>query len=402
MNTVQPQAAIDWLADQRPAMQAALATLVNIDSSSHDKAGTDRMAQAMAGWLQAAGVEAQHRGDPAEGDVLLARLPGAQPTTAPVVLMGHRDTVFPTGTVAQRPWRVEGERGYGPGASDMKSGLVLQCFVLMALQKLPPLPFPVRGLFTADEEIGSRNGRVAIEAHARGARAVFNSEPGRVSGNLVTERKGGATFQIDVKGRAAHSGMNHADGASAIEALARTVLALHALTDYTTGITTNVGLISGGMSSNTVAPAAQATLDVRFRTLAEREAVFAKIHALAEVTGVPGTQISITQTSESLPLEPESSQDLMQRYHASAAEVGFDVAGEATGGCSDAGFTASLGIPTLCGVGPVGAKAHTDAEYCCLDTLVPRAQALLKTILGLEVPVVERSHAKRRVRSAEP
>jgi glutamate carboxypeptidase len=383
MNTATRCAATEWLADQRPAMQAALATLVNIDSSSYDKPGTDRVAQAMAGWLQAAGVSAEHRGDISEGDVLLARLPGAQPDAPPVVLMGHRDTVFPSGTVAQRPWRVDGERAYGPGVADMKSGLVLQCFVMMALQKLPPLHFPVIGLFTADEEIGSHHGRIAIEAHARGARAAFNAEPGRVSGNLVTERKGGATFLIEVTGRAAHSGVNHADGASAIEALARLVIALHALTDYSTGITTNVGLISGGMSTNTVAPAAQAKLDVRFRTLDEREAVFAQIHALADAPGVPGTTIRITQTSEFLPLEPQASQELMQRYQAHAAQLGFDVAGEATGGCSDAGFTASLGIPTLCGVGPVGAKAHTDGEYCCLDTLVPRAQALLKTILSL-------------------
>jgi glutamate carboxypeptidase len=383
MTDVSSCAATAWLADQRPAMQAALATLVNIDSGSHDKPGTDRVAQAMAGWLQAAGISAEHRGDIAEGDVLLAQLPGAYPDAAPIVLMGHRDTVFPAGTVAQRPWRVDGERAYGPGVADMKSGLVLQCFVMMALQKLPALPFPVIGLFTADEEIGSHHGRIAIEAHARHARAAFNAEPGRISGNLVTERKGGATFQIDVTGRAAHSGVNHADGASAIEAMARLVMSLHALTDYGTGITTNVGLISGGMSTNTVAPAAQAKLDVRFRTLAEREAVFAKIHALASVPGVPGTSIRITQTSEFLPLEPESSHQLMQRYQASAAQIGFQVAGEATGGCSDAGFTASLGIPTLCGVGPVGAKVHTDGEYCCLDTLVPRAQALVQTILGL-------------------
>jgi len=376
-------AAVDWLAEQRPAMQEALATLVNIDSSSHDKPGTDRVAQAMAGWLQTAGVFAEHRGEITQGDVLLARLPGTHPDAAPVVLMGHRDTVFPTGTVAQRPWRVEGERAYGPGVADMKSGLVLQCFVMMALQKLPALPFPVVGLFTADEEIGSHHGRIAIETHAAHARAAFNAEPGRVSGNLVTERKGGATFQIDVTGRAAHSGVNHADGVSAIEVMARLVMALHALTDYGTGITTNVGLISGGMSTNTVAPTAQAKLDVRFRTLAEREAVFAKIHALAAAPGMPGASIRITQTSEFLPLEPEASQELMQRYQTSAAQVGFAVAGEATGGCSDAGFTASLGIPTLCGVGPVGAKVHTDGEYCCLDTLVPRAQALVNTILGL-------------------
>lgn len=375
--------AIDWLSGQRSAMQAALATLVDIDSNSHDKTGTDRVAQAMLGWLTAGDIVAEHRADWADGDVLLARLPGAQPANAPVVLMGHRDTVFPTGTVAQRPWRVEGERGYGPGVSDMKSGLVLQCFVLMALGRLPPLPFPVLGLFTADEEIGSQHGRLAIEAHARGARAAFNAEPGRVSGNLVTERKGGANFVIDVTGRAAHAGMNHADGASAIETLARKVQALHALTDYEAGITSNVGLVSGGMSTNTVAPSAQARLDVRFCTLHQRESLFARIREVVARPGVPGTQAVVTQTSEFLPLEPRWSDDLMQRYQASAARLGFEVNGEFTGGCSDAGFTASLGIPTLCGVGPVGAKAHTDAEYCCLDTLVPRAQALVGTILSL-------------------
>ena len=376
-------AALDWLANQRPAMQAALATLVDIDSNSHDKAGTDRVAQAMLGWLRDADIEGEHRADPDDGDALLVCLRGAVPIAAPVLLMGHRDTVFPTGTVAQRPWSVDGDRAYGPGVSDMKSGLVLQCFVLMALKRLPLLPFPVLGLFTADEEIGSQRGRIAIEAHARGARAAFNAEPGRVSGNLVTSRKGGATFAIDVTGRAAHSGVNHADGASAIETLARKVQALHALTDYATGITANVGLISGGMSTNTVAPSAQAKLDVRFCSLQQRESVFERIKAIVDAPGVPGTEARLTQTSEFLPLEPQWSEGLLRRYQASAAQIGFDVAGEFTGGCSDAGFTASLGIPTLCGVGPVGGKAHTDGEYCCLDTLVPRAQALVGTILSL-------------------
>jgi glutamate carboxypeptidase len=376
-------AAIEWLSGQRLAMQAALATLVDIDSNSHDKAGTDRVAQAMLGWLRDADIDAEHRADPSEGDALLARLPGAQPGAAPVLLMGHRDTVFPTGTVAQRPWRVEGDHAYGPGVSDMKSGLVLQCFVLMALKRLPLLPFPVLGLFTADEEVGSQRGRVALETHARGARAAFNAEPGRVSGNLVTSRKGGATFVIDVTGRAAHSGVNHADGASAIETLARKVQALHALTDYPAGITANVGLISGGMSTNTVAASAQAKLDLRFCSLQQRESVFERVKAIVDAPGVPGTEARLTQTSEFLPLEPQWSAKLMQRYRSSAARVGFEVSGEFTGGCSDAGFTASLGVPTLCGVGPVGGRAHTDGEYCCLDTLVPRAQALVGTILSL-------------------
>lgn len=383
MNARNLETATAWLSEQRGAMQTALGDLVDIDSNSYDKAGTDRVADAMRGWLLADDIEAEHHADPAQGDVLMARLPGLSASEAPVVLMGHRDTVFPTGTVPKRPWRVEGDRGYGPGVADMKSGLVLQCFVLMALRRMTPLPFPVLGLFTADEEIGSHRGRVAIEAHARGARAAFNAEPGRVTGNLVTSRKGGANFRIEVSGRAAHAGMNHADGASAIEMLARKITALHALTDYDAGITANVGLISGGMSSNTVAPSAEAKLDVRFCTLEQRETLFTRIGEIVAQPGVPGTAATVTQTSEFLPLEPKWSEDLLVRYQASAAQFGFAVEGEFTGGCSDAGFTASLGIPTLCGVGPVGGKAHTDNEYCCLETLVPRAQALLHTIVGL-------------------
>ena len=153
--------------------------------------------------------------------------------------------------------------------------------------------------------------------------------------------------------------------------------------DYEAGITTNVGLISGGMSSNTVAPSAQGKLDVRFCTLEQRESLFVRIHEIVAEPGVPGTVATVKQTSEFLPLEPKWSQELMARYQVSAGKVGFAVEGEFTGGCSDAGFTASLGIPTLCGVGPVGGKAHTDKGYCCLDTLVPRAQALLLTIAGL-------------------
>lgn len=373
--------ALQWLATQRPSMEACLETLVNIDSNSHDKNGTDQVAAAMQGWLAAAGIDCEHRAGAHQGDVLEAFLEGEQPGA--VLLMGHRDTVFPSGTLSKRRYTVDGDRAYGPGVSDMKSGLVLQCFVLMALKRLPRRPFPVHGVFTADEEIGSNNGRIAIEALARDARAVFNAEPGRVSGNLVTSRKGGASFAIEVSGKAAHSGMNHADGASAIEALARKIVHLHALTDYQTGVTTNVGLIKGGMSSNTVAPAAEAKLDVRFCTMEQRELLFAQIQQIIEEASVPGTHARLIQVAEFLPLEPAMSSKLMAVYREQARSIGFEVDGEFTGGCSDAGFTASLGVPTLCGVGPVGAKAHTDQEYCCLDTLVPRAQALAATVLAL-------------------
>ncbi|WP_245392753.1 M20 family metallopeptidase [Salinicola halimionae] len=380
-------AACDWLAGQQTEMVECLKTLVNIDSNSYDKAGTDAVADVIVEWLEADGIAVRRTSRPDSGDIVEAWLEGDGSDAAKghVLMMGHRDTVFPTGTVAERGYTQQGDTAFGPGVADMKSGLVLNIFVLRALKHLAPLPFPVRVLFTADEEIGSRDGTAFIREAASGARAVLNAEPGRISGNVVTGRKGGAAFLIEVSGKAAHSGVSHEAGASAIEALARKIVKLHALTDYDSGVTTNIGLIEGGISRNTVAPSATAQLDTRFVTNEQRVDLLAAIETIIAEEEVPGTQATIRQTSGFLPMEPTMSEALFTRYRAQAEKLGFNVGGEFTGGCSDAGTTASLGIPTLCGTGPVGAKMHTDDEYCRLETFLPRAQAVAATIIDLAV-----------------
>jgi len=373
--------ATQWLSGQFDAMEALLQQLVDIDSNSYDKAGVDAVGDLLAAQLQADGIGVERIAVEGFGDVLLAELPGGP--GKPVLLLGHRDTVFPKGTTTTRGYTRDEKLAYGPGVADMKGGLVLNCFALKALKRAGPLPFPVQILYTGDEEIGSGSACVHIERHARAARAVLNPEPGRASGNVVSARKGGATLVIEVSGRAAHSGVNHADGASAIEALAHKVIKLHALTDYAAGITTNVGLMSGGTSSNTVAPTATARLDVRFIELRQWDDILTAIHAIVDAEELPGTSARLLEATTFLPMEAQHSTDLLQRYQSVAAELGFSVEGEFTGGCADSGFTASLGIPTLCGLGPVGGKVHTDREYLELDTLVPRGQALVATIVGL-------------------
>ncbi|MBI6705473.1 M20 family metallopeptidase [Pseudomonas viridiflava] len=373
--------ATQWLSGQFDAMEALLQQLVDTDSNSYDKAGVDAVGDLLAAQLQADGIGVERIAVEGFGDVLLAELPGGP--GKPVLLLGHRDTVFPKGTTTTRGYTRDEKLAYGPGVADMKGGLVLNCFALKALKRAGPLPFPVQILYTGDEEIGSGSARVHIERHARAARAVLNPEPGRASGNVVSARKGGATLVIEVSGRAAHSGANHADGASAIEALAHKVIKLHALTDYAAGITTNVALMSGGTSSNTVAPTATARLDVRFIELRQWDDILTAIHAIVDAEELPGTSARLLEATTFLPMEAQHSTDLLQRYQSVAAELGFSVEGEFTGGCADSGFTASLGIPTLCGLGPVGGKVHTDREYLELDTLVPRGQALVATIVGL-------------------
>jgi glutamate carboxypeptidase len=374
--------ASDWLSTRHDEMEAFLKTLVDIDSNSFDKTGTDKVGAAIAAFFEADGIAVSRVANDTYGDCLKAEIPG-RGGNAPVLMMGHRDTVFPKGTTTTRGFSKSGKTAYGPGVADMKGGLVVNCFVLRALKAAGGADFPVVALFTADEEIGSPSGRAVIEETARGARAVFNSEPGRVSGNVVTGRKGGTTIDIFVEGKAAHSGANHQDGASAIGALAAKIIKLHALTDYAAGITTNVGVIKGGMTHNTVAPSAEAELDIRFVELAHLPKILADVTAILEHEDVPGTRARWVQGATFLPLEAHMSADLFERYHAAAEAEGFAVAGEFTGGCSDAGFTAALGVPSLCGLGPVGGKAHTDEEFLDLTTLVPRARAMARTIAGM-------------------
>jgi glutamate carboxypeptidase len=377
---------LGWLASQYDAMVGLLGKLVDTDSGSYDRDGVARAGALIRDHLAACGIPCEEIPQ-SDGSVSLKatvppREPGADNTH--VLLLGHRDTVFPRGTAARRPFRVEGNRAYGPGIADMKAGLVMNAFVLEAFARFGGASRPLINLVTSDEEIASPASRPVIEAAAQGARAVFNAEPGRPSGALVTGRKGAMFLTLEVTGRAAHSGGAHEQGISAIEELCRKVLDLHALTDYATGTTANVGLIQGGQSVNTVAPLATAEVDVRFRTIAAMRAAEAAISAILERTYLAGTTTRITRTAAFLPLEQTAaSRAVFEHYVACAAELGMSPGGEYTGGSADSGFTAAVGAPTLCGTGPLGEKAHSPDEVCHLDTLVPRAQALALAIARL-------------------
>ena len=370
---------LDWLAGQAQAMQDLLQKVVDIDSGSRNEAGVTAVATALRERLEAAGVAVQFESVPGYGVLLHAQVPGPA-EGAPILLMGHMDTVYPAGTAARRPFRVEDGRAYGPGVADMKSGLVMNVFVAEAFARCGGLKAPLQLFFSCDEEIGSAATRDRIMAKARGARAVLNAEPGRVSGNLVTSRKGSMVVEFEVEGVAAHAGINHAAGASAIEALARKTLALHALTDPATGVTANVGVVHGGIVPNMVAPHAKAELDMRFTSETDPDELLAKVRAIVEEESVPRTKGRVTESRRTMPMKP-TPDELLALYQRGAKALGFEVQGEFTGGAADSGLTASVGAPTLCGTGPVGGHAHTEREYCELATFVPRAQAVALAIL---------------------
>jgi len=374
-----------WLSDRYPDMVDLLETLVNTDSGSYDKAGVDAVGAVIRSFLEDKGIACDRLPIETRGDGLRATVPVSGAGTNRVILMmGHRDTVFPKGEVSKRPFSIEGNRAYGPGVADMKAGLVMNAFLLAAFAKFGGAPAPLVGLFTGDEEIGSPTSRPLIEAEARNAMAVFNSEPGRPSGNIVTGRKGGVFFRCNVTGKAAHSGGNFQDGVSAIEELARKIQSWHRLTDLSKGQTVNVGLISGGQSVNTVAPAASCDIDLRYVEPEDRDEVVDSIRQISDTCSVEGTSAEISILGEFRPVkQSEAAAALFADYTANAAEAGLSIEGEFSGGCADSGFAAGVGAPTLCGVGPVGGKAHSPQEYLELETIVPRAQAAALTILRM-------------------
>jgi glutamate carboxypeptidase len=377
-----------WLATQQDAMIALLREMVDLDSGSYNKPGIDAVGAVVRRFLASQNIPVETIPQQKHGDCLRAKIPWDGPqgnAGGNIVLMGHRDTVFPDGEAARRPFTITEGIATGPGVADMKAGLVMNCFVLAAFAKFGGAPAPLLGLFTGDEEIGSPEGRAVIEAEARRARVVFNSEPGRVSGNVVTGRKGGVFMAMRITGKAAHSGANFADGISAIEELARKTQAIHALTDLDRGITLNVGLVSGGQSVNTVAPWAEGQIDLRYVEPADREDVMARIGAIIDRAFLPGTKTELSIKGEFLPLtQTPAAKRLFEIYVSAATDTGFKTAGEFTGGCADSGFTAGVGAPTICAVGPVGGKAHSPDEFLRIDSLVPRAQACARAILRLE------------------
>ena len=382
MNADAGKAACNWLAAHGGEMVEMLEAAVNIDSGSSHKVGADRMADLVEPVLKSAGLSTQRHRLATHGDCVFAELGGAGP--GHVLLLGHMDTVFPPGTAARRPFRIDGANAHGPGVADMKSGIVMNVFVARMFAQLGLKVPPIHVLCTGDEEVASPASRHITLEKARGARAVFNAEPGRATGNVVTGRKGAFFIDFEVEGVAAHSGVNPYKGASAIEAISRKIVELHQLNDQATGISANVGTIQGGMTVNTVADHARAQLDVRYPGTVDREELHARILEIIMRHGVKNTHAHVTNEGVFFPLAPSpESLDLLARYQAASATLAMKVEGEFTGGSADSGFTASVGAPTLCATGPIGGDVHTDREWLRVDSIVPKAQALALTILGL-------------------
>jgi glutamate carboxypeptidase len=318
------------------------------------------------------------------GDHLIWRTPAAA-HAAPIVLIGHHDTVFPPGHF--EGWREDGGRATGPGALDMKGGLSVIRGALAALEEVGALAaLPLVVISVADEEIGSPSSAPHLVELARGAACALVFESGRAGDAIITRRKGVGAMTVVAHGKAAHAGNNHKDGANAIWALAKFVDAAQQLTDYARGCTVNVGQAIGGTSKNTVPERAECKLDLRYEKVADAEALVAALGAAAAqaAQAVPGVRIEVSGGANRLPLErTAASAALRDEYAACARAAGLgDSEAALLGGGSDANTVAPLGVPAIDGLGPRGAGFHTTTEYVELATFVPKAEALVRFLWG--------------------
>jgi glutamate carboxypeptidase len=288
-----------------------------------------------------------------------------------ILVLSHVDTVHPVGTLAgPLPMRREGDRLYGPGVFDMKGGLTLAVAAFRRLARANvACPLPITFMFTPDEEVGSVASRKHIEAEAVRHRYVLVTEPMRAGGKVVTSRKGTGRFLIEAHGRPAHAGTAHDKGRSAIRAMARIILDIEGFTDYARGITTNVGLVSGGTGVNVIPGYCRINADMRIPDLQAATEMEARFHALASPD--PDVEIKVAGGMLRPPFERSAQVDrLFDLAAAVAANLGFTLeSGPRTGGGSDGNFTAALGLPTLDGLGVEGGGAHTTEEHLLVSSI---------------------------------
>ena len=358
---------------QLPRYLAELETLVNIDCGSYTPDGVNRVADFCSDALGSLGAKVERLPAEGLGDLVMGRLAGDGPR---LLLIGHMDTVFDPGTVAERPFRREGDRALGPGVTDMKGGLLAGLHALAALRTAGIGP-AVTYVCNPDEEIGSPFSGPHIRRLAAQHDAALVLECARANGDIVSARKGIADYHVEISGRAAHAGVEPEKGRSAILEAARQVLALTALNGRWPSVTVNVGVIEGGTRPNVVAARCGLKVDLRAASVAEFEAAAAELERIVSTPSVEGTRATLHRVAGHQPMERSPAiARLAGLARQIAGELGFTVNDAATGGASDANTCAAAGLPVLDGLGPVGGDDHGPDEWLDITSIVPRTALL--------------------------
>jgi glutamate carboxypeptidase len=372
----------DWLKPREGAMARLLGRFVREESPSDNKAAVDRFGRMVAAEWKRRSARVTVLRQRERGDHLRAEWPArGGRTSGQILVLGHLDTVYETGTIARMPFRISRGRAWGPGGFDMKGGLVIALYAVDALAAANFRPEKrIVFLWTSDEEIGSETSRRIIEREARRSDAVLVLEPALGPAGLVkTGRKGVGEFEIVATGRAAHAGLNPEQGVNAIEEIARQIARLSRWNQPRRGITVNAGVIEGGTRTNVIPERARVLVDARATRAQDARALERKFRALRPI--LAGAKLRVRGGFNRPPMEPKASAALFARAQALGKEMGIALGGAFVGGGSDGNFTAALGVPTLDGLGAVGAGAHSVEENVVIAGLPERA-ALLAGLLA--------------------
>lgn len=372
-----------YIDDHKAQMMDLWQDLVNQDSPASYREGVDLVAKRVFKELEEAG--ASTRWDE-EGKALIAEIPGD--SRAPVLLLGHIDTVFPVGEAARRPFTVEGSRVTGPGALDMKGGVAVMLSALKALHSAGFSGRPLKVILVSDEEIAHNGSKatVMLQREARGCAACFNCETGYEDNSLVIGRKGGVVFKAAVHGIAAHAGNNPRQGRSAIWEMAKKIDDIQNMTDWDKGITFNVGTIKGGTVSNAIPDYCEVEGDIRFQDPDISPFVKEELLKVLNHTYMEGTKTELLLYHEGmLPMKmTEENRKLFEFVKKTGEENGIPVSeGKLVGGGSDSGYVVYAGVPTVCAMGVKGRFNHTRDEYALKDSLFERAKLLGAVILKM-------------------
>jgi glutamate carboxypeptidase len=362
-----------------------LETIVNIDSGSGYVPGLEAVCTFFQERFQQIGWRAtRHSFD--NGNVPCLEVlnePAASNESAyDLLCIGHMDTVFGQGTVADWSFSRNDNRAYGPGICDMKGGLVTMLHTAEILQQTGVSKnISIAMAFNSDEEIGSRASRPWYEGLAQNSRCVFVFEPWRTTGERVLHRKGGGKFDVICRGKAAHAGASPEDGANAVIELAHQILAVKKLAQADLGSTVNVTVISGGTADNVIPDYAEAKVDVRITNEEEGRRIEDAFRALSRHVHTPGVRVETVGGINRPPMAPsETTEKIWEQIAALGESIGLDMALTHTGGCSDGNYTAALGIPTFDAMGVRGGSVHSQDEFIELDSIVPNLHLMCEIV----------------------
>ena len=347
--------------------------LVNIDSGSKCLEGVAKVADWFANRYQAMGWKTEDiAAEPGQyGKSVLARSSDSE--TFDLLILCHVDTVFPDGTAQKRPFSEAEGQFRGPGVADMKSGCLMALYALEQLESSGWFAGNIGVFLNGEHELSCPTTRGLIESLSRKSKLVVTTEPARANGACVRQRKGILRYVFDFYGRSAHSGVNPQDGVCAVTEMAKMILRLKSLEDLESGITVNPGLVQGGQSINSIPDHASCSVDIRVIELADGERIDREVRFFAEHPEHPDIRVDLKGGITRPPLVPTARGD---EVIAALTEIGrryeLDLKWDFSGGGSDASFASAMGVPALCGLGPVGGGYHTEKEYLKTSDLQQR------------------------------